>query len=582
MTIALYGIPVGGGIALGRAHLLPQSMRDIPHYELSTKEERNNEIKRFKTAIKNTRRQLEQINKNLPTDSPTELGVFIQLHLMLLLDDSISSDPIDIIKEENVNAEWALHLQSQKLSAQFETIEDEYLRERKADILQVIERVFKNLRGDSMDFSSIQVDLFDDTILIASDFSPADAISFKDARIAAFLTDSGGPSSHTAILGRSLDIPSIVALHHALEVIHENEWVIVDGIDGVVIIDPDQRILEEYQKRAREYKAKKRTLNKLRNTSAITQDGVEIEILANIETVDDIALANKNMADGVGLFRSEFLFLNRDTPPDENEQYQYYSKILKKAAGKPVIMRTADLGADKALRKAESSIVINPALSLTGVRFSLAEPLMFRTQLRALLRAGVHGNISIMFPMIASIAEIKQCLSHLQIAKEQLIERNEVFAENVPIGIMVETPAAALMVGSLMKQVDFISVGTNDLIQYTLATDRNDETVAYLYQPTHPAVLKLLVHIIRTATRLHKPVSVCGEIAGNPNLTRMLLAIGLRRFSMHPSNILAVKEMILSSNVSLLESKIIPLLRNEDDERAREILDKLNQREESV
>ena len=383
-------------------------------------------------------------------------------------------------------------------------------------------------------------------------------------------------------MGRSLDIPSIVALHHALEVIHENEWVIVDGIDGVVIIDPDQRILEEYQKRAREYKAKKRTLNKLRNTSAITQDGVEIEILANIETVDDITLANKNMADGVGLFRSEFLFLNRDTPPDENEQYQYYSKILKKAAGKPVIMRTADLGADKALRKAESSIVINPALSLTGVRFSLAEPLMFRTQLRALLRAGVHGNISIMFPMIASIAEIKQCLSHLQIAKEQLIERNEVFAENVPIGIMVETPAAALMVGSLMKQVDFISVGTNDLIQYTLATDRNDETVAYLYQPTHPAVLKLLVHIIRTATRLHKPVSVCGEIAGNPNLTRMLLAIGLRRFSMHPSNILAVKEMILSSNITSLESKIIPLLRNEDDERAREILDKLNQREESI
>lgn len=576
MSIALYGVAVGKGIAVGRAHVLRHGMDDIPQYTID-EAQFDEEIERFNVAIKATRRELERLRSNIPENAPTELGAFISLHLMLLTDVTISRDPIDIIRENHVNAEWALNIQMHRLSEQFDAIDDTYLRERKQDMLQVVERVFKNLRGQGLDIAGIENDLFDDTILIASDLSPADTVYFKDSRICAFVTDMGGPTSHTAILGRSLEIPSVIALHNAREIVRENDWVIVDGISGSLIVNPDDLILAEYRQLAREYRSHQRQLAKLKNTVAATLNQIPVEILANIEGLADIAQVNKIGADGVGLFRSEFLFLNRADLPDEEEQYELYTKILKKMKGKPVTIRTVDLGSDKNPRWLEHGDPVNPALGLTGIRLCLAEPVMFRTQMRALLRAGRHGTLKIMWPMISSLSELRQCLAHLETAKEQLREKHLEFAENVEIGIMIEIPAAALSVASLLKYVDFISIGTNDLIQYTLAVDRGDEAVSHLYQPTHPAVLKLLSHVIRTAQKMNKPVAVCGEMAGDAALTRLLLGIGLRRFSMHPANILAVKNVIVHTDIDAIESQLMKLLRNEDPDKSDALVARLNE-----
>ncbi|MBO7381410.1 MAG: phosphoenolpyruvate--protein phosphotransferase [Neisseriaceae bacterium] len=576
MAVALYGVAVGGGIAVGRAHIIKQGMKNAPHYTVEDAEIAA-EVARYENAIKTTRRQFEHLRNNIPEDAPTELGAFISLHIMLLNDATISRDPIDIIEEKKINAEWALSQQIDILSAQFDSIADDYLHARKQDMLQVVERVFKNLMGiDTNDFVPEQEDLFEDTVLIAADLSPADTVFFKDNRIAAFITDFGGASSHTAILGRGLNMPSIISLRHASDLIAENEVVIVDGIDGVVILQPDEFLLKEYRRRAREFRSRQRELNKLKDTAATTQDNVPIEILANIAAADNMAEVTKNAADGVGLYRSEFLFLNRDIAPTEDEQYREYAKIIKKAAGKPVTIRTMDLGADKNPRWFEQTHGLNPAMGLVGIRLSLAEPQMFRTQMRAILRAALHGEVQMMWPMISSLTEVRQCLVHLQMAKDQLKDNGIEFNPHVSVGVMIETPAAALMVGSLLKMVDFVSIGSNDLVQYTLAVDRANKDVAALYQPAHPAVLKLMLHILRTANRMEKPVSICGEMAGDPVFARLLLGMGFRHFSMQPSKMLAFKEIVLSCNVEQLENKIVPLLKNDDPAKMPELLEKLN------
>lgn len=575
MSIVLHGVGVGSGIAIGRAHLVVRGMDEVPHNELA-EENVAAEVARYEQAIKATRRQLEQLRNTIPENAPTELGAFISLHLMLLTDVTLSREPVDLIEAQYINAEWALKQQSDKLAEQFDAIDDDYLRERKQDMLQVVERIYKNLRGLSTELAGSE-DFDDDTILIAHDLAPADTVYFKDGRIAAFVTDAGGPTSHTAILGRSLDMPSVIALGHARELISEEEWVIVDGSSGVLIIAPDDIVLGEYRRRMREYKSHKRQLNKLKNTAATTQDEVNIELLCNIESSEDIKQLHKFGADGVGLFRSEFTYLNKDTLPTEDELYNVYAEVVKKLKGKPLTIRTVDLGVDKNPRWFSHSQALNPALGLTGIRLCLAEPVMFRTQMRAILRASALGPVKMMWPMIASVNEVHQCLAHLNTAKQQLQERDVDYDEEMPVGIMVEIPAAALTINTMLKQVDFISIGTNDLIQYTLAADRADESVSYLYQPQHPAVLKLLQHIFRTAARFNKPVSICGEMAGDENFTRLLLGMGLRRFSMNPNNLLAVKNRIIQSDTLVLESAAQRLLRNDDPDKARSLLKKLNQ-----
>lgn len=522
--IVLHGYAAGKGIAIGRAHLVVRGVSEVPQYHLH-ENEISSEINRFETAIKATRKQLEQLRSAIPENAPTELGAFISLHLMLLTDVTLSREPIDILEEQAINAEWALKIQTDRLSQQFDEIDDEYLRQRKQDMLQVVERIQKNLVGKSTEIV-LDANLLDDTILIAHDLSPADTVYFKDQRIEGFVTDIGGSTSHTAILGRSLNIPSVIGVGNARQLISEHEWVIVDGIGGVLIINPDEIVLAEYRRRLKAFRSRQRALNKLKKTAATTADGEEIELLANIESADDIKALHNLGADGVGLLRTEFLYLNRDTLPEEEELYQVYSDIAKKLKGKPLTIRTVDLGVDKNPRwfgnNGTPNAALNPALGLTGIRLCHAEPVMFRTQMRAILRAAVHGKIRMMFPMIASLSELKQSLVHLETAKKQLTERGEPFAE-VDVGCMIEIPSAALTVSSLLKWVDFVSIGTNDLIQYTLSVDRSDDAVSHLYQPAHPAVIKLLSHIIRTANRVGKGVSLCGEMAGDTTYTRLLL-----------------------------------------------------------
>jgi phosphotransferase system enzyme I (PtsI) len=583
MSIVLHGFTAGKGIAIGRAHLILRGMTEVPQYNIIA-DELAAETTRFDNAIKASRRQLEQLRSAIPENAPTELGAFISLHLMLLTDATLSREPADIIQEQKINAEWALKLQTDKLSQQFDEIDDAYLRERKQDMLQVVERIHNNLVGQSNELN-LETNLLEDTVLIAHDLSPADTVHFKEQRIAGFVTDAGGPTSHTAILGRSLDIPSVIGLRNARDLISENEWVIVDGINGVLIINPDDTVLAEYRGHMREYKNRKRALNKLKKTAATTEDGLNIELLANIESTEDIKQLHSAGADGVGLFRSEYLYLNRDTLPTEDEQYEVYSTLIKKLKGKQLTIRTVDLGVDKNPRwfgqNATPNGSLNPALGLTGIRLCLAEPVMFRTQMRAILRAAAHGKVNMMWPMVASLTELKQCIVHFETAKRQLAERGEEYGE-VSLGCMIEIPSAALTVGSLLKLVDFISIGTNDLIQYTLSVDRGDDSVSHLYQPGHPAVLKLLQHIIRTANRMGKSVSVCGEMAGDSTYTRLLLGMGLRRFSMNPSNLLTIKDIVLRSHTGRLEEESARLMRNEDPEKTDKLLKDLNKMDEAV
>ncbi|MDO4642069.1 MAG: phosphoenolpyruvate--protein phosphotransferase [Neisseria sp.] len=580
MSIVLHGVAAGKGIAIGRAHLISRGMSEVPQFDLEAADTEA-ETTRYEAAIKATRHQMEQLRGSIPENAPTELDAFITLHLMLLNDVTLSRDPIDIITEERINAEWALKIQTDRLSSQFDAIDDDYLRERKQDMLQVVERIHNNLIGQSNELN-LSPDLLDDTILIAQDISPADTVHFKEQRVAAFVTDAGGPTSHTAILGRSLDIPSVIGLRNARRLISENEWVIVDGMNGILIISPDDLVIAEYRRKQREYRSHQRKLHKIKDTAATTEDGVDIELLANIESAEDIKAVHKYGADGVGLFRSEFLFLNRDTLPDENEQYEVYSDIIKKLKGKQLTIRTVDLGVDKNPRwfgqYGTPNASLNPALGLTGIRLCMAEPVMFRTQMRAILRAAVHGPVKMMWPMIASVSELKQCLVHLNTAQKQLTERGDAW-HNVEVGCMIEIPSAALTTATLLKYIDFVSIGTNDLIQYTLSVDRSDDSVSYLYQPAHPAILRLLAHIIRTANRLGKTVSVCGEMAGDSTFTRLLLGLGLRRFSMNTNNLLAVKDVVLHSRTDELETAIGRVMRNEDPEKSEKLLKKLNETE---
>ena len=583
MGIVLHGVAAGKGIAIGRAHLVVRGHEEVPQYDLAENEIAA-ETARFEAAIKTTRRQLEQIRSTIPENAPTELGAFISLHLMLLTDVTLSREPLDIIEEQHINAEWALKIQTDRLSQQFDAINDEYLRTRKQDMLQVVERIHNNLAGSGNELN-LDANLLDDTILITHDLSPADTVHLKEQRVTAFVTDAGGPTSHTAILGRSLDIPSVIGLRNARQLISEHEWVIVDGINGVLIINPDDIVLAEYRRKLRAYKSKQRELNKLKDTAATTEDGTQIELYANIENAEDIKALHKFGADGVGLFRSEYLYLNRDTLPDEEEQYGVYADIVKKMKGKPLTIRTVDLGVDKNPRwfgqNGTPNGSLNPALGLTGIRLCLAEPVMFRTQMRAILRAAAHGPVKMMWPMITSVSELKQCLTHLETARRQLIEREETFGE-VSTGCMIEIPSAALTVSSLLKPVDFVSIGTNDLIQYTLSVDRGDDAVSYLYQPAHPAVLRLLAHIIRTANRMNKTVSLCGEMAGDTTFTRLLLGMGLRSFSMNTNNLLAVKDIVIHSHIDRLEQEILRIQRNEDPDKADKLLKQLNQAEKAV
>ncbi|ALK95686.1 phosphoenolpyruvate-protein phosphotransferase [Massilia sp. WF1] len=566
-SFTLHGIPVSRGISIGRAHLLTPAALDVKHY-LVAEEQVEAEVRRLQHAIAEVHRSLQELWNELPKDAPTELGAFIDVHVLILSDPMISEAPLDIIRSRHYNAEWALVTQIDELSAQFDEIEDEYLRERKQDIQQVAERVLKVLMGTALAAPPVRVAGEDEfqpqMIVVAHDISPADMLAFRDRSFVGFVTDVGGQNSHTAIVARSLDIPAAVGMSQASRLIEQDDWVIVDGDAGVVICNPSALVMDQYRARqASLMKARKRLL-KLKKTPAVTKDGTPITLLANIELPDDCAPALDAGAVGVGLFRSEFLFMGRGAHgvrmPGEDEQFEQYRKAVLAMKGRPVTIRTLDVGADKPLDPTEHT-ALNPALGLRAIRYCLAEPQLFLTQLRAILRASAFGKVRILIPMLAHAFEIDQSLGMIEQAKQQLREQNIKFDDGIEVGAMIEIPAAALALPMFVKRMDFLSIGTNDLIQYTLAIDRVDYEVAHLYNPLHPAVLNLIAMTIDAGRKAGIDVAVCGEMAGDTKLTRLLLGMGLREFSMHPAQLLAVKQEILNSDLATLTPRTRRILR---------------------
>lgn len=573
----MFGLPVSRGVAIGRAMLVASSRLDVAHYFIDEGQVAQ-EVERLRTARDAVAQELTTLKRDLPGDAPAELSALLDVHLMLLHDDTLTVATKMWIQERHYNAEWALSAQLEVLARQFDEMEDEYLRERKADLEQVVERVLRAMgRGPSSSYAPApgghprDFAGEDPLVLVASDIAPADMLQFKRSVFAGFITDVGGRTSHTAIVARSMDIPAVVGAREASHVIRQDDWVVIDGDRGVVIVDPSPIVLEEYRFRQRQSGLERDRLSRLRHTPAVTLDGERVELQANIELPGDAPAALEAGAVGIGLFRSEFLFMNRGGElPGEDEQYEAYRAAVESMKGLPVTVRTVDIGADKPLDRMSAAELrhehaLNPAMGLRAIRWSLSEPGMFRQQLRAILRAGAHGKVRLLIPMVAHLSEVRLTLEALARARQQLTDAGRAFGQ-IEVGAMIEVPAAALIMPALMRHFDFVSIGTNDLIQYTLAIDRADESISHLYDPWHPAVLHLVRETIAQARAAGKNVSVCGEMAGDPVFTDLLLAMGLRSFSMHPSQIAAIKQRVLRADTRRVAPHLNAILASEDPE----------------
>ena len=577
MSIQVFGLPVSRGVAIGRAVLIASSRVDVAHYFIEA-EQVDSEIARLRASRDAVAAELSTLQRDLPVDAPGELSALLDVHLMLLHDDNVTGAAKQWIRERHYNAEWALSAQLEVLARQFDEMEDEYLRERKADLEQVVERLLRAMarepsspRGPAPAENALNGSAEDALVLVANDIAPADMLQFKRSVFKGFITDVGGKTSHTAIVARSMDIPAVVGAREASRIIRQDDWLIIDGDAGVVIVNPSPIVLEEYRFRQRQSGLERERLARLRHTPAVTLDGEKVELLANIELPADAKAALEVGAVGVGLFRSEFLFMNRGGElPGEDEQFEAYRAAVEAMKGLPVTIRTVDIGADKPMDRMSASELrhehaLNPALGLRAIRWSLSEPGMFRQQLRAILRASAFGKVRLLIPMVAHLSEVRHTLESLVRAKQQLNEAGKAYTD-VEVGAMIEVPAAVLVLPAILKHFDFVSIGTNDLIQYTLAIDRADEAVAHLYDPWHPAVLQLIATTISMAQAAGRHVAVCGEMAGDPEFTELLLAMGLRSFSMHPSQIATIKQRVLRADAGRWAAQLQSVLEADDPE----------------
>ena len=584
MSFSFFGIPVSHGITIGRAVVLATGSHEIDHYYIESGQEAQ-ELQRLINAKDAVLNDLQTLRQQLPKDTPAEVSAILEVHIIMLNDSTLAQELKRWIDERHYNAEWALDTQLKALMRQFDDIEDDYLRQRKADLEQLANRMQDMLARHKNGTTSALNELSsipsaDPLIMVAHDISPADMLHFKQSVFTGFIADIGGKTSHSAIVARSLGIPALVGTRQASQLIQQDDCIILDGNNGVAIVDPSPLILEEYQYRQRQHLIENEKLNRLRYTPAITLDNQDIELLANIETPEDAAKALDAGAAGVGLFRTEFLFMNHTGGqrklPDEDEQYQAYKTVLQAMPDHPVVIRTLDIGADKPLNHDEVKSNLNPALGLRAIRWSLTEPDIFLVQLRALLRAAVHGRLYILIPMLTHAWQIRQTLALLARAKSSL-QAQGIPCGQAQIGAMIEVPAAALILPTFLHYFDFLSVGTNDLIQYTLAIDRADESVAHLFDPLHPAILKLIAETIAQSHASGKDICVCGEMAGDPAMTRLLLGLGLRSFSMHPSQILRVKQELLHCDSKSLKPLAQALLNAQTPEEQQNALQALQQ-----
>ncbi len=576
MTFLLQGVGVSRGIAIGPAHILERDQLDIHEYPLEDNAI-NEEVRRFQNALTQARQQLRAVREHIPSSTAGDITAFIDTHLLMLQDQALTAEPIRLIRDLKRNAEWALKLQRDALVAVFDEMDDAYLRTRKDDVDHVVNRLQRILLNQSpLKHESAETHLRG-YIVIADDLSPADTVMMGHHGITALVTESGGPTSHTAILARSLGIPSIVGVHNLQRYIQEDDRLIVDGRAGVVLVEPDEAMLAYYRKRMREDRRYYAALGKLKQAPSVTRDGIEIELHANIELPKDYEAVRKVGAQGVGLYRTEFLYMNRRDTPDEDEHYRIYTRMLRALKDIPVTIRTLDLGADKTVDGGHGrSGCVNPALGLRGIRLCLNEPELFLPQLRALIRASATGDLRVMIPMLSNLQELQQVLDMVHEIQDEFRSRKIKFNPDMPIGGMIEVPAAAICAEAFARHLDFLSIGTNDLIQYTMAIDRINDEVNYLYDPLNPAVLRLIQNTIEAGQRVEKPVALCGEMAGDVQYVRLLLGMGLTRFSVHPASLLEVKRVIGECDTGKLKRKVKRYLKDACSSQPHETLESIN------
>lgn len=577
MGLILTGVGVSKGIAIGNACLLNRDQFEINEYVLP-KHLVAEEIARFRQALATAKKQLKEIHRKIPRNTPVDIASFIETHVLMLDDSALSDVPVKLIKSQQCSAAWALKQQRDALVGVFETMDDPYLRMRKDDIDHVVHRILRILLNHAPQPFEAADNRLRGCIVVVEDLSPADSLLMHQQGIVAFVTESGGVTSHTTILARSLGIPAVAGVWHARRDIPHNAVVIIDGQQGLVLVDPDEDALRYFRARQRAEKRYAMQLAKLKDQPAVTRDGVTIALHANIELPEDLSALKRVGATGVGLYRTEFLFMNRTQLPSEEEQLHAYLRIVRGMKGAPITIRTLDLGADKMLNgyRIDMQGMANPALGLRAIRLCLREPSLFRPQLRAILRASAHGAVRMMIPMLAAPYELAQVMKLVCEVKQELREEGRKYDEKMPIGGMIEVPAAALMADVFARQLDFMSIGTNDLIQYALATDRINEAVNYLYNPLHPGVLRLINMTITAGCKANTPVAMCGEMAGDTRYTRLLLGMGLTQFSMHPAMLLEIKSIVQVSNLADLSKMARKVLKCSDPDEINALVDKMN------
>jgi len=565
VTYSLHGKGVSRGIALGTAHIVQRDALELLEYPIP-EQEVEAEVARLTSAIDDARRNLRAMRDRIPAQTPADIAAFIDTHLLMLEDSTLTDEPKRLIRERRCNAEWAMKLQRDMIVAAFDQMDDPYLRTRRDDVDHVINRVLRILLNHPPVAHEIPESALDGAILIADDLSPADTLLMQHQGIAAFVTEYGGPTSHTAILARSLGVPGIVGVHHARRFIREGEPLIVDGGEGLVIGEADRRITEHYRARRDERAKRVGGLGKLKRAPTATADGVTIELQANVELEVDFDAARAAGARGVGLYRTEFLYMNRHDIPTEEEHFAAYRRLVEAFRNQPVTIRTLDIGADKQI---EASIAArgnaaNPALGLRAVRLALKEPDLFLPQLRAIVRASGLGQVRLMIPMLSHLDEVTQVVELIRRVQAEFERQGVPFDPGMPIGGMIEVPAAAAWADGFARALDFLSIGTNDLIQYAVAIDRVNEEVSYLYDPLNPGVLRLVSMAIRAADAADCPIAMCGEMAGDVRYTKLLLGLGLRVFSVHPSLLLEVKQEIAGTDLAAVRGTVARAIRTAD------------------
>ena len=575
MSIILNGIGVSRGIAIGNAYVYVRATTEATEYNVPAKYH-DKEIERLQQAVKEAGAQLHEIKNKIAADTPEEILVFIDSHLLMLEDPAFDEGAASIIREFSCNAAWALQVQCDRLVQVFDEMEDSYLRTRKDDVIHVVQRI-QHCLAEKPESKAEPVKLRG-RIVISDDLTPADTLMMQHQKVAGFVTEFGGPLSHTAILARNLGIPAIVGVHNARQLIHPTEQLILDGHYGVVIGDPDARSLKHYRKRRQSNLERQQRLNQLINKPAVTKDGTRILIQGNIDRPEDIRKLKQFDNTGVGLYRTEMLFLENDQLVDEETQFKTYRRALFRLKGKPLTIRTIDLGADKEIQESlgQGPMAHNPAMGLRAIRRCLKEPEIFIYQLCAIMRVAAYGDVKMMIPMMTSIHELEQVSALIEHAREVLRQRKVRFNDKIEIGAMIEVPAAALSSDIFAHRLDFLSIGTNDLIQYTLAIDRIDDEVNYLYNPLHPAVLQLIKITIDAGKKAKVPVSLCGEMASDPKYTRLLLGMGLDYFSVQAHAILEIKHIINNSNLDKLRTKVRKIMSSHDLYEIESLVDKLN------